>query len=58
MLLPAAPQAEDFGQYLQVTFKLVDAAEWVEIYNKRRTQRQKNRLLRDVHSVGHNVKAA
>ena len=30
----AAPQAEDYGMYLQVTFELVDAAQWVEIYNR------------------------
>ena len=30
----AAPQAEDLGMYLQVTFELVDAAQWVEIYNR------------------------
>ena len=30
----AAPQAEDFGAYLQVSFELVDAAQWVEIYNR------------------------
>jgi len=30
----AAPQAEDFGMYLQVTFELVDAEQWVAIYNR------------------------
>ena len=30
----AAPQAEDVGMYLQVTFELVDAAQWVECYNR------------------------
>ena len=30
----AAPQAEDLGMYLQVTFELVDAAQWVQIYNR------------------------
>ena len=30
----AAPQAEDFGVFLQVTFELVDADQWVEIYNR------------------------
>jgi hypothetical protein len=30
----AAPQAEDFGSYLQVTFELVDAAQWVQCYNR------------------------
>ena len=30
----AAPQAEDVGMFLQVTFELVDAAQWVEIYNR------------------------
>ena len=43
MLFLAAPQAEDFGQYLQVTFKLVDAAEWVEIYNKEKENAEAER---------------
>ena len=30
----SAPQAEDLGMFLQVTFQLVDAAQWVEIYNR------------------------
>ena len=30
----AAPQAEDVGIYLQVTFELVDAAQWVQCYNR------------------------
>ena len=29
-----APQAEDFGMFLQVSFELVDAAQWVAIYNR------------------------
>ena len=32
----AAPQAEDAGQFLQVTMELVDAAQWVEIYNRQK----------------------
>ena len=30
----AAPQAEDVGMYLQVTFDLVDATQWVYCYNR------------------------
>ena len=30
----AAPQAEDVGMFLQVTFELVDAAQWVQCYNR------------------------
>ena len=30
----AAPQAEDLGMFLQVTFEVVDAAQWVECYNR------------------------
>jgi len=30
----AAPQAEDVGSFLQVTFELVDAAQWVQCYNR------------------------
>ena len=41
----AAPQAEDFGQYLQVTFKLVDAAEWVEIYNKEKKNAESDEIV-------------
>ena len=30
----AAPQAEDVGMFLQVTFDLVDAEQWVQCYNR------------------------
>jgi len=41
----AAPQAEDVGMYLQVTFDLVDAAQWVQIYNREKEVEQSDEVV-------------
>lgn len=40
----AAPQAEDVGMFFQVTFELVDAAQWVDTYNREKEAGQSEEI--------------
>lgn len=41
----AAPQAEDVGMFLQVTFDLVDAAQWVQCYNREKAVEKSDEIV-------------